>query len=237
MSSVTNNGTTRTQLDTVLPPHPAQCAVKPTTPNRRPRLNDLSYAPYTNEGRKHTIPDLHNRDVPYGTAQDGIEDAYGKGKGEVHPRTGHEGPEREQRYSSSLSLTSALDADGWSSPRPGRFTPGKTRYPLYRRLGEPQRRYGRVRKISPPPGFDPRTVQPVAGRYTDCAIPARQRVCSHTHTRARRSPAEVQIRHIGTRSAQCMTAPQPLVSPSSTLCHLCLTALSFPYGKKSLRIS
>ena len=29
-----------------------------------------------------------------------------------------------------------------------------------------------MRKISPPPGFDPRTVQPVAIRYSDCAIPA-----------------------------------------------------------------
>ena len=29
-----------------------------------------------------------------------------------------------------------------------------------------------VRKISPQPGFDPRTVQPVAIRYTDWAIPA-----------------------------------------------------------------
>jgi len=28
-----------------------------------------------------------------------------------------------------------------------------------------------VRNTSPPPGFDPRTVQPVASRYTDCAIP------------------------------------------------------------------
>jgi len=28
-------------------------------------------------------------------------------------------------------------------------------------------RSGRVRKISPPPGFDSRTVQPVASRYTD----------------------------------------------------------------------
>ena len=37
----------------------------------------------------------------------------------------------------------------------------------------PRGRYGRVRKISPtPPGFDPRTVQPVASRYTDWAIPA-----------------------------------------------------------------
>jgi hypothetical protein len=28
-----------------------------------------------------------------------------------------------------------------------------------------------VQKISPLPGFDPRTLQPVASRYTDCAIP------------------------------------------------------------------
>jgi hypothetical protein len=49
----------------------------------------------------------------------------------------------------------------------------KTQYPLYRRLGEPQDRSGRFRKISPPPGFDPLTVQPVASRYTDWAIPAR----------------------------------------------------------------
>jgi hypothetical protein len=27
-------------------------------------------------------------------------------------------------------------------------------------------RSGRVRKISPPPGFDPQTVQPVVSRYT-----------------------------------------------------------------------
>ena len=32
-----------------------------------------------------------------------------KGKRKVHPRTGHEGPEGEQRYSSTLSLTLALD--------------------------------------------------------------------------------------------------------------------------------
>ena len=49
---------------------------------------------------------------------------------------------------------------------------GKTRYPLYRGLGGPQGRSGQVRKISPPPGFDPRIVQPVASRYTDCTISA-----------------------------------------------------------------
>ena len=42
--------------------------------------------------------------------------------------------------------------------------PGKTPYPLYRRLGEPQSRSAHVRKISPQPGFDLRTVQPVVSR-------------------------------------------------------------------------
>jgi hypothetical protein len=45
-----------------------------------------------------------------------------------------------------------------------------TRYTLYRRLGRPQGRSARLLKISPPPGFDPRTVQPVASRHTDWAI-------------------------------------------------------------------
>ena len=60
---------------------------------------------------------------------------------------------------------------GWGvRSRPGRsLPPEKTRYPLYRRLGGPQGRSGQVRKISPPLGFDPRTVQPVASRYTDNA--------------------------------------------------------------------
>ena len=48
--------------------------------------------------------------------------------------------------------------------------PGKTRYPLYRRLGGPQGWSGWVRKISLPPGFDSRTVQPVPSHYTDWAI-------------------------------------------------------------------
>jgi hypothetical protein len=57
-----------------------------------------------------------------------------------------------------------------SASRPGRFLlPGKTRYPLYRRLGGPQGRSGQVRKISTPPGFDPRTAQSAASRYTDWA--------------------------------------------------------------------
>ena len=67
-------------------------------------------------------------------------------------------------------MTTALEGGEGSASRPGRsLPPGKTRYPLYRRLGGPQGRCGQVRKISPPPGFDPRTVQTVASRYTDWA--------------------------------------------------------------------
>jgi hypothetical protein len=61
----------------------------------------------------------------------------------------------------------------WSSPRPGRCTAVKeTRYPLRRRILGPQGQCGRVRKTPPPLGFDPRTVQPVASRYTNWAIQA-----------------------------------------------------------------
>jgi hypothetical protein len=49
--------------------------------------------------------------------------------GNVHPRTGHEGSEREYRYSSTLSLTSALDGVGGQRHAPAALPPGKTRYP------------------------------------------------------------------------------------------------------------
>ena len=42
-------------------------------------------------------------------------------------------------------------------PRPCCFTPGETWHSLFRRLAGPHGRSGRVRKVSPPPGFDPRT--------------------------------------------------------------------------------
>ena len=76
------------------------------------------------------------------------------------------------RYSSTLSLTSALDGVGGQRHAPAALPPGK-------RLGTPCTGGWVGRKAGlggcgishPPPGFDPRTVQPVASRYTDYALP------------------------------------------------------------------
>ena len=38
-------------------------------------------------------------------------------------------------YSSTLPSTSALDGGGWSTPRPGRFTPGKDPVPIVLEAG------------------------------------------------------------------------------------------------------
>ena len=66
-------------------------------------------------------------------------------------------------YNSTFPSTSALDGVGVQHHALTALPPGKATYPLYLRLGGPQGRSGRVWKI-PPPGFDPRPVQPV------CAI-------------------------------------------------------------------
>ena len=64
---------------------------------------------------------LNNRDI------DSVSKGKGKGngKGKGHSTTGHEGPEGEQKYSSTISLTSVLDGGGWSAPRSVRFILGK----------------------------------------------------------------------------------------------------------------
>jgi hypothetical protein len=92
---------------------------------------------------------------------------YSGVKGKGHPITGHKGPCGGVEVSLYSFSTSALGGVGGQHHALAALPPGKTRYPLYRKLGGPQSRSGRVRKISPPPGFDPRTVQLVASRYSD----------------------------------------------------------------------
>ena len=88
---------------------------------------------------------------------------------------------------------------------------------MYRRLGGTQRISGWVRKISPPPGFDPRTVEPLASRYTDynpfllglkvvqCTTEGvKQGVVlgQSTHHRCSKEGAEVS-------EARCFKSPEP----------------------------
>ena len=72
-------------------------------------------------------------------------------------------------YSSTLSLNPAIDGDGRLTPRPDRFTLGNDPIPTVQEAGVPEGWSERVRKLSRLPELDPRTVQPVASRYTDNA--------------------------------------------------------------------
>jgi hypothetical protein len=90
-----------------------------------------------------------------------------KEKGKVHSITGHEVPEWEYSYSCTLDLTSALDGgEGGQRHALAAFLP-VSGHPWYRRLGGPRGRSGRMRKMSPAPGFDSQNVEPVASRYAD----------------------------------------------------------------------
>jgi hypothetical protein len=60
-----------------------------------------------------------------------------KGKGEIHRRTGREGPEGEQRYGCTFSSPSAVDGVGNQLHAPAALHPGNIRYPYCRRLGGP----------------------------------------------------------------------------------------------------
>ena len=86
----------------------------------------------------------------------------------IHPITGHESPYGESRYSSTLSLTSALDGVGGQRHVPAALQPGKR--PGTHCVGDwgsPRAGLVGCGKSPPPPGFDPRTVQPVTSSYTD----------------------------------------------------------------------
>jgi hypothetical protein len=115
---------------------------------------------------------------------------------------------------------------GWGSQRhaPAALPPRKEmQYQLYWRLGGTQGRSGQVRKISPPPGFDPRSVQAVASRYTDWAILAhiyllRLHYTNMVHTIIRQTlqacNTDVQISVSRPIIIPWVTAPQMHQSPA-----------------------
>jgi hypothetical protein len=81
-------------------------------------------------------------------------------------------PDVAQRVGTGIALLfhDRGTRSGWvvsSTPRP-HFSPGKTRYPFYRRLGGSQGRSGRAENLVPT-GIRSRDIQPVVSRYTDWA--------------------------------------------------------------------
>jgi hypothetical protein len=89
-------------------------------------------------------------------------------KSEVHPATGHEGQKWKHRHASTLSLTSALDVGGWSTPRRGRFNPDNDQMPTVQEAGWATGPvWTGTENLASQPGFDPRTVQSVECRPTD----------------------------------------------------------------------
>ena len=68
-------------------------------------------------------------------------------------------------------MIASLEVGEWSAARPGRtLPPGKTRYPLYRRLGGPQDRSGRAENLVPTE-IRFRTVQPLVAIQTELLGP------------------------------------------------------------------
>ena len=63
------------------------------------------------------------------------------------------------------SLISVPDGVGGQRYAPAALPPGReTQYPLHSSLGGPRSRSGWMREVSSPPGFDPRTFQPLTDR-------------------------------------------------------------------------
>ena len=64
-----------------------------------------------------------------------------------------------------------LDGGGLSMPCPGHFTLVKNPVPTVHKAGQAPGPVLQVWKMSPPPGFDPQTFQPVACHYTNLTMP------------------------------------------------------------------
>jgi hypothetical protein len=89
-------------------------------------------------------------------------------QGKFLPKTDREFPQEEHRNCSTLSLTSTLD-EGWVVQATTLFLTVTTVQEVW--VSPTDGLDGRS-KLRHPSDFDPRTVQPVAGLYTDCTIPA-----------------------------------------------------------------
>jgi len=134
-----------------------------TRTQRQPRLSPHNLTPCSEE---RSLTKIFNRRAVH--VENAIKVEYTAVKSQIYSITCHEGPEKKM-YRSTHSLTSAIDEGGWSTPRPGRFTPGKDSVLIVQvaAWAPSPSRTGGVQKVSPPSAFHSWNVQPVASRYTD----------------------------------------------------------------------
>jgi hypothetical protein len=106
----------------------------------------------------------------------------------------------------SLPIESpVLEGGEWLAPCFGRLTLRReTQYTLYRELGGPRELSGCVRETwSSPPGFEPRTVQPVASRTGYVSPFEVWTVCLYTHIMVDTGGCPSRGRHnVGTKDVQ-----------------------------------
>jgi hypothetical protein len=95
--------------------------------------------------------------------------AKGKGKGKVHPKNRPRRPKGGVEVLLYSFLNLGARWGGWSTPHPAALPPGKI--PSTHCIGgwgDPRAGLdGCGKSPPPPPRFDPRTVQPIASRYTE----------------------------------------------------------------------
>ena len=76
-------------------------------------------------------------------------------KGKIHPKTDHARARGGVEVLLYPFINFGANGVGGQRHAPADLPPGKTGYPLYRKLGGPKGRSGKVRKISIPPRLDP----------------------------------------------------------------------------------
>jgi hypothetical protein len=124
----------------------------------------------------------------------------------------------------------ALEGGEGSASCPGcSLPPGKTPYPLYRRLGGPQGWSGQVQKILPPPGFDPRTIQPMASRYTIYAT----RPNFGCNTRWFKYDRDWFFLNHNCQTLTCTCQSPTYSPPESTHFFQCSGSILMPFSKKA----
>ena len=122
---------------------------------------------------------------------------------------------------------------------------GKTRYPLYRRLGGPQGQSGRVQEILPSPGVNPRTVKAIASRYTDWCVLFANVCCENSgDTVMYHTVITLHVRwnliihesHNTIRSDNPIMQSYSIISWSARHFHWCFTLTALCQTLKKLRI-